>query len=188
MHYVAYNDYEQRTAGMGNKPKTVQAWKTKTTQPNPQADILTSLEKAKRGEIGRFDKNFDTAMAMAPQQKAAATGTKEAFQFGDIVDIINPLQHLPIVNMVYREMTNDQLNPMAQVIGGALYGGPVGAITGTINAVTKVQTGRDMGDHMLEFAGLKTRRNVQDVVAAYARPDLDNMPSRDKIKTVTLNS
>src|SRR5215470_6180450 len=33
---------------------------------------------------------------------------KGAFGFGDLVDIVNPLQHIPVVATIYRNMTGDR--------------------------------------------------------------------------------
>jgi hypothetical protein len=50
----------------------------------------------------------------------------ESISFWDVVDIINPLQHIPIINLLYRELTGDEINGAAQIAGGGLYGGLVG--------------------------------------------------------------
>ncbi|MBB4286682.1 hypothetical protein [Roseospira goensis] len=67
----------------------------------------------------------------------------EEFSFWDLVDIINPLQHIPLVNHLYREITGDQIGSFAQVAGGALFGGPMGAIFGVANMVVRESTGKD---------------------------------------------
>lgn len=144
-----------RTAHSDNgQYKSIQAWKTKKTGPAEQ-QILGNLEKAAAGRVGSFDVELKTSMAYAPNanQKTQSHST-EAFQFEDVVDIINPLHHLPVISMVYRGLTGDTLHPMSQIIGGALYGGPVGAVTGTANAISQVQTGKDIGDHALGFVGI----------------------------------
>lgn len=190
MDYVSYNDYEQRTAGQGVKPKTIQAWKTKKAEPLPsgQNDIIANLEKAQKGQVGRFDTEVRTAaLAYAPQGRVPS-GVEGDFKFGDVIDMVNPLHHLPLVGMAYRGLTNDTINPISQIVGGAVYGGPVGAITGTVNAIAKIQTGQDVGDHVMEFAGIKNDRNLDDVVMKYQKADLDNMPKPEKIRTITLNS
>jgi len=46
--------------------------------------------------------------------------------FDDLIDVLNPLQHLPIVSTVYRAITGDQIQPHARAIGSGLYGGPIG--------------------------------------------------------------
>ncbi|MTI45891.1 hypothetical protein JM93_00476 [Roseibium hamelinense] len=53
-----------------------------------------------------------------------------AMGFGDFLDVINPLQHIPVVSNVYRAVTNDQISDSARYAGHALYGmafgGPIG--------------------------------------------------------------
>lgn len=75
----------------------------------------------------------------------------DSFEFGDVIDMINPLQHLPVVGMLYRKFTGDTIKPMAQIIGGAIFGGPVGAVSGTVNAVVQSTTGKDIGDNMISM-------------------------------------
>jgi hypothetical protein len=50
----------------------------------------------------------------------------DGLTFGDLIDVVNPLQHLPVLGNVYRWLTGDDLSPAARVAGGALYGGPIG--------------------------------------------------------------
>ena len=47
--------------------------------------------------------------------------------FGDVLDLVNPLQHLPVVSTVYRKLTGDVITPAMDIAGGALFGGPIGA-------------------------------------------------------------
>ena len=51
----------------------------------------------------------------------------DGFQFRDLLDLVNPLQHIPLVGNLYRRMTGDVLDPAIRIAGGALFGGPVGA-------------------------------------------------------------
>ena len=51
--------------------------------------------------------------------------------FLDFLDIINPLQHIPIINTIYRDLTGDEIGFAARLIGGGLLGGPVG-VAGTV--------------------------------------------------------
>ena len=52
---------------------------------------------------------------------------KDGLNFRDIIDLINPLQHIPIVGRIYRAITNDDIAPGIRVAGGSLFGGPMGA-------------------------------------------------------------
>jgi hypothetical protein len=50
----------------------------------------------------------------------------DGFTIDDVVDVINPLQHIPVVSSVYRWLTGDTISPASELAGGALYGGVVG--------------------------------------------------------------
>lgn len=66
----------------------------------------------------------------------------------DVLDVINPLQHLPLVSNVYRELTGDQIKPGARMIGGAVFGGGMGLASSSVNAVIEEETGRDLAGNM----------------------------------------
>lgn len=89
-------------------------------------------------------------------QSAAATDGKEfkvfgddGFTFWDFVDIINPLQHIPVVSAVYRDMTADQIDPGPKVMGGTLFMGPIGLVSSLADVWVQHETGKDMGGHMM---------------------------------------
>jgi hypothetical protein len=73
----------------------------------------------------------------------------KSFGFHDLLDIINPLQHIPIIATVYRYLTGDTIGNVARVAGDALYGGPIGMATGIISAGVQIETGKDIGDHIV---------------------------------------
>lgn len=72
------------------------------------------------------------------------------FSFGDFLDMVNPLQHIPLVSSVYRAVTGDTINPVSRVAGDILYGGALGALSAVAggvsaigDAVSESQTGKD---------------------------------------------
>jgi len=73
----------------------------------------------------------------------------DGLTFADLLDIVNPLQHIPIIGTLYRHLTGDALDAGARVIGGALFGGPVGIAIAGVNVLLEESTGRDAGDHVL---------------------------------------
>lgn len=96
----------------------------------------------------------------------AYTETKDdEFSFGDVIDMINPLQHLPVIGTLYRKFTGDTIKPMSDIIGGAIFGGPVGAVASTMNVVVKSTTGKDIAENAFAFAGF-------DVMPQSKRPSL----------------
>ncbi len=55
-------------------------------------------------------------------------GKDKSFGLADIVDMINPLQHIPVVSNLYQSATGDTIGAIAQIVGGAIFGGPIGAL------------------------------------------------------------
>lgn len=74
--------------------------------------------------------------------------------FGDFLDAINPLQHIPIVGTLYRAITGDTIQPAARAVGGILFGGPIGGIAAVANAVVEQINGKDVGDQIMASLGL----------------------------------
>lgn len=75
----------------------------------------------------------------------------DGFTFYDFLDIINPLQHIPVVSTVYRNMSEDQLDPAPRIMGSTLFMGPIGLATSTLNVVVEHQTGQDLGQHVVSM-------------------------------------
>ena len=69
--------------------------------------------------------------------------------FKDLLDIVNPLHHLPVVGTLYRAVTGDALAPGSRVLGGTLFGGIGGFVVSLVNAVVENETGSDFGDKAL---------------------------------------
>ena len=74
---------------------------------------------------------------------------EDGFGLDDLVDIINPLQHIPVLSTFYREVTGDQIAPAARATGGAIFGGPIGLIAAIASSVIESGTGQDVGSHAL---------------------------------------
>jgi hypothetical protein len=73
----------------------------------------------------------------------------DGFSFKDLLDVINPLQHIPGVSTVYRDLTGDDISPASRIAGGTLFFGPIGAAISTANVVVDKTTGKDIGDHVM---------------------------------------
>lgn len=91
---------------------------------------------------------FDGTAGYAPQGVGARSvlpppeGGVRTPSFGDMLSALNPLQHLPVVGAIYRHLTGDAPHPAAQVVGGAIFGGPVGLLAGVISAAFEQTTGK----------------------------------------------
>lgn len=85
------------------------------------------------------------------------------FGFRDLIDIINPLQHIPIVSSLYRKITGDEIGSVARVSGGAIFGGAIGAFFGAVESAFKVMTGKDMGEHAIAFANYDKKATEKQI-------------------------
>lgn len=61
--------------------------------------------------------------------------------------VINPLQHLPVISSIYRAVTGDEISLGARLLGGALFGGPIGIITAGANAAFEEISGGNIVEH-----------------------------------------
>lgn len=86
-----------------------------------------------------------TALAYAPR---GADAPRE-FGFADLVDMVNPLQHIPLVGTLYRHVTGDEIHPISRIIGGAVYGGAAGAASSLVNVAVEHETGRDVAGNVM---------------------------------------
>lgn len=78
----------------------------------------------------------------------------DGFNFGDVIDIVNPLQHLPVIGTLYRKFTGDTMKGFSEIIGGAIFGGPVGVVSSTVNVIVKDRTGKDMAENVMSLANI----------------------------------
>src|SRR3546814_621509 len=69
--------------------------------------------------------------------------------FGDFLDIINPLQHIPVVSTLYRAITGDEISPHARILGDTLFGGPTGFLSSIANVLYEEIAGEDVGETVI---------------------------------------
>jgi hypothetical protein len=74
---------------------------------------------------------------------------EDGFGFDDLIDVINPLQHIPVISSIYRWITGDEISPAANVAGGALFGGPIGMAGAMASVAIEEATGDDLGGHAM---------------------------------------
>jgi hypothetical protein len=81
-------------------------------------------------------------------QSAAAVerGADDDLTFWDFLDVINPLQHIPVVGHVYRAITGDTIKPAMQVAGGTLFGGPIGMAASVATVAIEQANGETVGE------------------------------------------
>ena len=100
-----------------------------------------------------FSSHVTNAAAQGPAAAVASATNAGAtdFSFDDLLDIVNPLQHIPVISTLYRAITGDKIGTPEKIAGDTLYGGFVGLVTSLGDAVFKEVTGKDVGDTVLAF-------------------------------------
>ena len=112
-----------------------------------------------------------------PIEPGPAIWGEDGFTFDDFLDLINPLQHIPVVSTFYREITGDSIAPGPRVLGAALFsGGPIGAAVSAAVALIDVamesETGKDIGGHVMAlFDG-----DTGDDAAPRSVAEVDGLP------------
>lgn len=84
----------------------------------------------------------------------------------DVVDAINPLNHIPFISTLYEEATGSTASAASKLIGGALLGGPIGFLAALGNIIFEQETGHSMGGAIV--AGLLGEPSATQLAAAEA--------------------
>tara|TARA_R110000787_G_scaffold63679_11_gene144319 strand:- start:421634 stop:422425 length:792 start_codon:yes stop_codon:yes gene_type:complete len=126
----------------------------------PDANAFTGSADGSSGRNTLSRNEPELALAMPENDPTGETTEKphefslfgdDGLTFGDLIDVVNPLQHIPIIATIYREMTNDALAAGPRMLGGTLFFGPVGLATAVANVALEETTGKDIGDHLVNF-------------------------------------
>lgn len=150
----------------------------------------------KKAEAVAFEKILDNAhsnvTSPSPAKTAPAVEKQESggfFKFvSTLLDIINPLQHIPVISTMYRQATGDDIGPAARMIGDTLYGGPIGAAIAFANVTSEKVTGRDIGENVVAMMSEKkadavalatVKKNNDDIIWDTPAPALAAVPTKD---------
>lgn len=117
--------------------------------PEPRRHAVTITEFRDENGGPTFAAAPAPAASEQPKEGVTLFAEGDTPTFWDFLDLINPLQHIPVVNTLYREITGDEIGALPRMVGGALLGGPIGAAVTVANLVVEDATGQDVGEHVL---------------------------------------
>lgn len=146
------------------------------------AAVPATTSTAETTDTGAVDPRRYTKFDRSASKVADAT-----MSFGDFLDMVNPLQHIPIISAAYRAVTGDKINPVSHVAGDIMYGailGPVTALTAGAGAIAdsvmEEKTGKSVSSNVyaalfgsdgeIKQDGIQTQEPIQ--LAAAALPQL----------------
>lgn len=169
-YYVRQNHFdESRMAG------SVPAWKNNENAQDVKA-ITQPLSVQNTGDV-----DGDNANVTAP-----------SLSFGELLDVVNPLHHLPIVGSVYREVTGDDISAVARITGGTLYGGFIGGAVSLATAAVEEHSNKDVGSAILSASSNKVthyKHEKEERTAGFNHRKNDDIAVNDLVeKTVEVAS
>jgi hypothetical protein len=107
--------------------------------------------------------------AAAPASNSGATastsGTQKEGFFHHLLDIINPLQHLPVISTIYRAMTGEHIGAVERIAGDTLYGGLWGAVSSVADVAFEGLTGKSAEDTVLSWFKSDSSTKVAQITA-----------------------
>jgi len=122
----------------------------------------------------------ESVTVTAPKTADGAVKEEHEGFFHHLLDVINPLQHLPIIGTIYRAITGDKMGPIEKIAGDTLYGGMWGAITSIADVAFEGLTGKSFEDTALSlFKGDGRSRVAHTKVAATSISLNASLPSSD---------
>jgi hypothetical protein len=128
---------------------------------------MSHLKGAQAKTAAKSDTTQTAATDSKDTTKTASADSESSF-WDDVLDVVNPLQHLPVVGTVYRAITGDKIGDVEKVAGDTLYGGPIGLVSSLADLAFEKITGKDFGDTVMAFVGLDGKDDNTTALAANA--------------------
>ena len=110
----------------------------------------------------------------SPQARALFLGPDGKFGWDDFLDLVNPLQHIPFLNVAYRAVTGDQIYGAARMVDFAF--GPLAGASTALDLALQSTTGQGLADNAIaalfggedaagEVAGISTASGGVEQIA-----------------------
>jgi hypothetical protein len=124
----------------------------KSTQEPPVDPNVVHLKDAPDRETQRnlMAQHKRWVVDETPGARQLFFGPDGEFGWDDFLDVINPLQHIPIVAQIYRAVTGDESYGAADLIGGLPFGplGGIGMVGAVADLAVKDTTGHDVAGNL----------------------------------------
>lgn len=109
---------------------------------------------------------------------ADAGGSQDEGFFHHLLDVVNPLQHLPVIGTIYRAITGEHIGAVEKIAGDTLYGGLWGAVSSVADVAFEGITGKSVEDTVLSWFKSDSSTQLAKIIA----PDIQatqSLPSSD---------
>lgn len=157
----------------------------------PQS-LLPSNQKTETAAPVKIARSY----RMADADEATRVQEAKGLDFDDVVDLMNPLQHIPVVGSIYRALTGDEIRPDVKAVGGFLLGAATGGImlagaSSVITSAFESTTGEEPAVQVASaiFGDDKAQKPAEaqpvQVASAEPLPDIAPTPSAAQSEQVT---
>jgi len=94
--------------------------------------------------------------------------------FEDVLDAINPLQHVPVLSSIYRAISGEEIHPVSRIAGDALYGGILGLASAGIALIGAI------GDEIIA-ANNEGQNSAETMLASLFETPKENTASEQSL-------
>lgn len=126
-----------------------------TSSPSKSLSQDEAFNKIVKEQLNPQDNTYSLTLDEGKIEGGTIQNNKDRFSVFDFLDMINPLQHIPVVNYAYRHLTGDSIKPISAIIGGAVFAGPIGAATGLVSAVAEHEAGGSLPETIFSMTSGK---------------------------------
>jgi hypothetical protein len=137
----AAGDASVADAATRKRPKSIHG----TTDENGVL-LVTHIDRDTRREYEA--KGIKWKLVDDPEADRLFFGEDGKLGWDDVIDLINPLQHIPLVNVLYRKLTGDKINGAAELLGAIPFG-PFSTLSAITNIAVREASGRDVGANVI---------------------------------------
>jgi hypothetical protein len=116
-----------------------------------QISFLDSATRAHQKAKPAATASATPASSSGPAKPTAEASNDDGLSFDDLLDVVNPLQHIPVVSTLYRHYAHDDIKPLPKIAGDALYGGVPGLVSSVADFAFEKITGKNFGDTVLSW-------------------------------------
>jgi hypothetical protein len=163
-------------------------WRADVRRSDADGAGLLNLDRTERASAFEYlvrDQTSETPQSAlntsSPGNNGAEAGNPDAGEetpwFHHLLDVINPLQHIPVVSTVYRELSGDEIGAVPRVAGGTLFFGPLGTLSALANIAVEEQTGQDIGEHVMAWFDDEPEAATVADVAPFTDADVSTAPT-----------
>lgn len=125
---------------------------TMSLVPSNAAEGLPAVKKADEVETDKTEETTAPKIARSWDMESADRTTHVSedadISWDDFIDFINPLQHIPVIGTIYREVTGDTIKPSVKIAGDIAFGAATGSlivstVAGIISSIYEEHTGEE---------------------------------------------